>query len=52
MLFNSYDNYRRYLDIGSSDNIGIEFLTGNDRDRFQGSVVSGFMGINEPQLRS
>jgi mannonate dehydratase len=34
MLFNSYDNYRRYLDIYPSDNIGIEFCQGTISEMF------------------
>ena len=34
MLFNSYDNYRRYIDIVPSDNIGIEFCQGTISEMF------------------
>jgi mannonate dehydratase len=33
-LFNSYDNYRRYLDIYPSDNCGIEFCQGTVSEMF------------------
>jgi mannonate dehydratase len=34
MLFNSYDNYRRYLDIYPSDNCAIEFCQGTVSEMF------------------
>ncbi len=45
MLLNSYDNYRRYLDIVPSDNIGIEFCQGTISEMFdsEGDALYDFI---------